>query len=98
MKIRATLWPEADGDKEVSILNRIVRLGERCLYHEADRRHVEKLLKEAGLDDCESLNTLGAKDVSVTSPLDDDHVPHVSPGAFRYLVEHRKAERSIEKK
>ena len=74
--------PEAKGGKEVSNLN----------------RHVEKLLKEAGLEDCKSLNAPGTKDVSVTSPLDDDHVPDVSPGTFRYLGEHRRAECSIEKK
>ena len=62
VKVRATLGPEPKDDKEVSILNRIVRWCDDCLLYEADPRHVEKLLREAGLEDCKSLNTPGAKD------------------------------------
>ena len=67
VKVRAMLGPEANDDKEVSILNRVVRWCEDCLLYEADPRHVEKLLKEAGLEDCKSLNTPGAKDPSDTT-------------------------------
>ena len=64
VKVRATLGPEASDDEEVSTLNRIVRWSEDCLLYEADPRHVEKLLKEAGLEDCKSLNTPGAKELT----------------------------------
>ena len=42
VKVRATLGPEPGDDKEVPILNRIVRWCEDCLPYEADSRHVEK--------------------------------------------------------
>ena len=41
IKVRAVLGPELTDDKEVSILNRIVRWSEDCLLYEADPRHVE---------------------------------------------------------
>ena len=46
INVRATLGPDASEDKEVSILNRVVRWTEDCLLYEADPRHVEKLLRE----------------------------------------------------
>ena len=49
IKVRATLGPEPGDDKEVSILTRIARCCDDCLLYEADPRHVEKLLREAGL-------------------------------------------------
>ena len=36
IKVRATLGPEPGDDKDVSILNRIVRWCEDCLLYEAD--------------------------------------------------------------
>jgi len=62
IKVRATLGPEKNDDKEVSILNRIVRWTEDCLLYEADPRRVEKLLKEAGLEECKPLGTPGVKE------------------------------------
>ena len=61
IKVRATLGPEATDDKEVSILNRIIRWTEDSLLYEADPRHVEKLLRDAGLEDCNALGTPGVK-------------------------------------
>ena len=49
IKVRATLGPEPGDDKEVSILNRVVRWCDDCLLYEADPRHVEKLLRKQGL-------------------------------------------------
>ena len=42
VKVRATLGPEPTDDKEVSILNRVVRWCDDCLVYEADPRHVDK--------------------------------------------------------
>ena len=64
IKVRATLGPEPKDDKEASILNRVVRWCDDCLLYEADPRHVEKLLREAGLENCKSLNTPGVKESS----------------------------------
>ena len=66
VKVRAMMGPEPTDDKEVSILNRVIRWTEDALLYEADPRHVEKLLKEAGLECCNALNTPGVKEP--TSP------------------------------
>ena len=67
MKVRAVLGPESSDDKEISILNRVVRWAEDCLLYEADPRHVEKLLKECDMEGCKSLTTPGVKEASSTS-------------------------------
>ena len=54
MKVRAMLGPEPGDDKEVSILNRVVRWCDDCLLYEAVPRHVEKLLRDAGLETCKA--------------------------------------------
>ena len=64
IKVRATLGPEPSDDKEVSILNRVVRWCDDCLLYEADPRHVEKLLKEAGLEACKAVTNPGVKESS----------------------------------
>ncbi len=68
VKVRATLGPEPKDDKEVSILNRVVRRTEECLLYEVDPRHVEKLLREADMESCKEVITPGAKEVSSLSP------------------------------
>ncbi len=40
VKVRATLGPEGADDKEVSVLNRIIRWESQQLLYEADLRHV----------------------------------------------------------
>lgn len=67
VKVRATLGPGPGDDKEVSILNRIDRWCDDCLLHEADPRHVKKLLRDAGLEDCKSVTTPGVKEASATT-------------------------------
>ena len=67
IKVRATLGPDASDDKEVSILNRVVRCKEDCLLYEADPRHVEKLLREADMGSCKEVITPGVKEVSASS-------------------------------
>ena len=52
VKVRAMLGPEPGDDKEISILNRVVRWCDDNLLYEADPRHVEKLLRDAGLEEC----------------------------------------------
>jgi hypothetical protein len=64
IKVRAMLGPEPGDDKEVSILNRIVRWCDDCLLYEADPRHVEKLLREAGLESCKAMGTPGIKEAT----------------------------------
>ena len=67
VKARAVVGPEPTDDKEVSILNRVVRWTDDCLLYEADPKQVEKLLKEADMEGCKSLTTPGTKEVSSLS-------------------------------
>ena len=64
VKARAMLGPEAGVDKEISILNRVVRWCYRCILYEADPRCVETLLRDSGLENCKSLNTPGVEEPS----------------------------------
>ena len=59
VKVRALMGPGPSDDKEISILNRIVRWTEEGLLYEADPRHVEKLLRDAGMEDCKPITTPG---------------------------------------
>ena len=67
IKVRATLGPEAFDDKEVSILNRVVRWTKDCLLYEADPRHVEKLLREAEMGSCKEVIIPGITEVKEAS-------------------------------
>ena len=44
------IGPDADEEKEVRILNRIIRWTSTGLTYEADQRHAELVVKELGLD------------------------------------------------
>ena len=65
--MRVTLGPEASDDKEVSILNRVVRWTKDCPLYEADPRHVEKLLREVDMGSCKEVITPGVKEASSSS-------------------------------
>ena len=56
IKFRAVLGPEDKDDKETSILNRVVRWDRNGIEYEADPRHVEKLLREMGMQSCRELS------------------------------------------
>lgn len=65
------LGPDPGGDKEISILNRIVRWEKDHLRYEADPRHVEKLARGLGMEGCKSLTTPGTKPTTSSTILDD---------------------------
>ena len=64
IKVRAVLGPELRDDKEVSILNRVVRWVTGGVEYEADPRHVEKLLRDMDMEACKPLSTPGTKPLS----------------------------------
>ena len=81
-KVRATLGREASDDKEVTILNRVVRWCDDGFLYKADPRHVEKLLRQSGLENCKSLNTPGAKDpprATSTAWFESEDLPEKGP-------------------
>ena len=51
VKARVRLGPDEGGDKEVTILGRVVRWEEGCVEYEADPRHRRVLLEELSLKD-----------------------------------------------
>ena len=61
IKVRAILGPDPKDGKEVSILNRGVRWASDNIEYEADPRHVEKLLRDMGMEGCRDLTTAGVK-------------------------------------
>ena len=50
VKVRGILGPDPEDDKEISILNHIVRCEKDHLRYEADPRHVEKLARDLGME------------------------------------------------
>ena len=57
----AMLGLETKDDNEVSMFNRIVRWGEKGIEYEVDPRHVEKLLRDMGMEDCKPCSAPGVK-------------------------------------
>ena len=63
IKVRAVMGPCRDDDKEVRILNRVVKWERDKITYEADDKHVVKIMDELGFDDStKSLDTPLAKD------------------------------------
>ena len=50
IKVRAMLGPEAGDDKEVRILNRVVRWEKDRIVYEGDEKHAQVVIREMGLE------------------------------------------------
>ena len=61
LKEAARLGPNKEDDKEVKILNRIVRWIAEGIGYEADPRHAKKLIQELGLEGCRPVTAPGVK-------------------------------------
>jgi len=66
IKVKAVLGPEVNDDKEVRILNRVVRWKPEMIEYEGDEKHVATVLNELGFDE----HTKG-----LDAPLAKDHEP-----------------------
>ena len=62
IKLRGKLGTEKSDDKEIRILNRIVKITSTGLTYEADPRHVEMLARDMGMDEGKSVVTPGIKE------------------------------------
>ena len=90
VKVSGALGPDPEDDKEISILNRIVRWENDHLRYEADPRHVEKLTRDLGMEDCKPLSTPGMKPTNPSTILDDvgrvaaicPYHPFLKPGSW----------------
>ena len=78
IKVRAILGPEQGDEKEVSILNRVVRWSSGVIEYEADPMHVKKLLRDMGMEGCRGLSTAGVKPSS-------EEVRSIGGGPVPYL-------------
>ena len=68
IKIRGRMGAGANEDKEIRILNRIVRHTLRGLLYEADPRHAEILVRNLELLTSNPVVTPGAKDARNSDP------------------------------
>ena len=50
LTVGGLLGPASNHDKEISVLNRIIRWTPKGIQYEADPRQVEKFLREIGLE------------------------------------------------
>ena len=62
VKLRGVLGPEHGDDKEIRILNRVLRYTESGLELEADQRHAEILVRDIGVMGSKGVNTPGVKE------------------------------------
>jgi len=62
------IGPDADEEKEVRILNRIIRWTSTGLTYEADQRHAELVVKELGLDNAKAIGTLHVSNTDEGAP------------------------------
>ena len=67
LKIRGRVGPEASDDKEMRILNRILRIDSEGLKYEADPRHAEIIVKSLGIESAKPVISPGVK-----TPFDED--------------------------
>ena len=63
LEIRGLLGPDSTDDREVSILNRVVRWDDGEILYEAEPRHVEKLPRDLGMENSKPLTTPGVKPI-----------------------------------
>ena len=61
VKLKGKLGPEKGDEKEMRILNRILRITDKGVAYEADPRHVEILVRSLGLEECRLVSTPGVK-------------------------------------
>ena len=68
IKLRDIIGPDAHDDKEIIILNRILRWSADGLELEADPRHAEIIIQELSLHNCKAMSTPGVKGANADNP------------------------------
>ena len=56
------LGPSRNQQREVRILNKVVRWSKHGIYYEADQRHSEIVVREMGLENAKTVPTAGARE------------------------------------
>lgn len=81
VKMRGTLGPDAKDQKEAVILNRKVYWTKKGVEFEADTTHVQKILEEMGMEDCNESQVPGAQREETA---DSEHDGLDPEGAWKY--------------
>ena len=84
VKMRAMLGPERGDTKVAEILSRTVEWREEEIWYEADPRHVEKMLADMEMEDCNSNAVPGTKVQSEEG--DDEVLDRVTRTRYRSAV------------
>ena len=83
IKLRGVLGPGISDDKEISLLNRIVRWIEAGIEYEPDPRHAEILIEQLGLSGAKPVSTPGIKESSDDLP---EPLPEADVTTYRSMV------------
>ena len=87
IKVRAIMGPDAGDDKEVRILNRLIKWEEDKITYVADDKHVTKILEELGFDDkTKGMDMPVTKDHDDVQPEDDERLDSVEAKRYRRLA------------
>ena len=69
-----TLGPGKDQQKEVRVLNRVLRWTQKGIEYEADPRHAEIILQQMNMNDCKPVVTPGTKEEGHAKEGDAEHM------------------------
>ena len=87
IKIRGMMGPDAGDDKEIRILNRVVKWESDKLIYEADDKHVTKILFELGFDEnIKGLDMPTAKDYDAEGGEDDEELDAHQSRRYRRMA------------
>jgi hypothetical protein len=87
IKIRGMMGPDAEDDKEIRILNRVVKWEHDKLIYEADDKHVKKILFELGFDENTKGNDMPiAKDFDAEGGEDDEDLEAHEARRYRMMA------------
>ena len=81
------IGPDDHHDKEVRVLNRIIRWTEHGLEYESDQRHAERIVEEMGMEKCKAVSTPCipcGSDANIKSIVCDGDEPMLMKDATRY--------------
>ena len=73
------LRPEAHQEKEVRILNRIIRWTKNCIEYEPDQRHAEKVVRDLGLEKAREVTTPCIHEITENKKKDDKEKDFLEP-------------------
>ena len=80
------IGPECGDEKELKVLNRIIRCEETGYTYEPDQRHAEILIEGMGVKESRGVKTPGIKDEREEQEEDETELPREESGMYRALA------------